>query len=303
MLKSLHRYLVLLMLFIGVSASSYSQIGLKASADSSRILIGQPITITLEAFVPMGETAQWIVPDSIPHFEFVNKQTPDTTGNLESKKLTQVLVLTSFDSGSWTIPEFELKVGKRSLYTDTIPVEVAFAPFDPQSDYKDIRDIIEVTNPNARIIPWIVVALAAGSLIAFILLRPKKQALTMKTTIRQNEETAFDEAMRRLRELKQKGLPEPGSEKIFYSTLNEIFRVFVNKRLEVTTAERTNEELILQLSAFGMEKNAFSKLVSALRTTDFVKFAKYQPDSVASEENWEIFRASIISLNNNHIAV
>ena len=42
--------------------------------------------------------------DSLPHFEFLNKQKIDTTNTGTGTVLSQVIRITSFDSGHWVIP-------------------------------------------------------------------------------------------------------------------------------------------------------------------------------------------------------
>ena len=50
---------------------SMGQVYVKASVDKNRILIGEPITLTLEAYVPLGQAVTWFNLDTIPHFEFL----------------------------------------------------------------------------------------------------------------------------------------------------------------------------------------------------------------------------------------
>ena len=75
-------------------------------------------------------------------------------------------------------------------------------------------------------------------------------------------------------------LGDPATVKKYYSGLNDTLRVFVNRKLGIVTMEKTSEELILSLNDLKMERESFSKLTSALRMGDFVKFAKYVPDQM-----------------------
>ena len=61
--------------------------------------------------------------------------------------------------------------------------------------------------------------------------------------------------------------------------------------------EKTNEELILQLRELNLSRDSFSQLAQALRMSDYVKFAKYQPGSEDNEKNYEIIQAAIQKLN------
>ena len=58
--------------------------------------------------------------------------------------------------------------------------------------------------------------------------------------------------------------------------MNDILRKYVSRKFSVSTFERTNEELILEISRLGIPRDAFSSLAQSLRMSDVVKFAKYR---------------------------
>jgi hypothetical protein len=239
----------------------------------------------------------WINTDTIPHFEITFRSAVDTAENIDGKKITQVLNITSFDSGRWQMPPFELLVDGQPFYTDSITISVNFTPFNPEEDYRDIKDIIEVVNPMAKYYPWMVAAMAAVSLamIIVLMLRRKKPAATVsKPSVPLL--TPYEEAMTALRTL---GKNPPAKEEIkyYYSQLNDILRNYVSRQLRVPAFERTNEELILQLSALNIPRDSFTQLAQSLRMSDFVKFAKYLPGETDNRSNLEIVRSTIETLD------
>ena len=104
------------------------------------------LQLTLEVDVPENEPIRFFQLDSLPHFEFLNIQEIDTVNTGSGTVLTQVIHITSFDSGHWVIPS--LSIGE-NVATDSIPVDVGFSPFNPDQPYHDIKEIIEVT-PEER---------------------------------------------------------------------------------------------------------------------------------------------------------
>ena len=117
--------------------------------------------------------------DSIPHFEILERKKIDTVDDREGIKLSQNLTLTSFDSGHWAIPSFELPADK-PMYTDSIPVDVGFSPFDPNQDYHDIKDVIDVQVKEKKEETWYWYAAASALLIAaiiYFLVRKRKNLL------------------------------------------------------------------------------------------------------------------------------
>src|SRR5438067_591102 len=65
---------------------SFSQtVTVKAAIDRNKILIGEPITLRLEATVPTGVDASWFPLDSLTHFEVINKSKIDTLNTAGGK--------------------------------------------------------------------------------------------------------------------------------------------------------------------------------------------------------------------------
>lgn len=295
------KYIVTIFFFLATCSLITAQVYVKSSVDKNRIVIGEPINLTLEAYIPLGQQITWFPLDTIPHFEFLKKLPPDTVESIEGKKITQVLAITSFDSGQWEIPQLELKVLKQSYYTDTVLVDVGFTPFDREADYRDIKDILEVNNPNTKYIPWIIAAFVLISIAVVVYFLRRREPVIAQSRKEPQKLSPYEEAMKALADLRKQGLPQNGQVKWYYTELNDILRIFVFRKLSIATMERTNEELILQLRQLNLSRDSFSQLAQALRMSDFVKFAKYQPDAGDNEKNYEIIQSAIQTLNTAEI--
>jgi len=273
---------------------------LKATVDKHQIFIGQPIQLMLEATVPGNLPFGWPVLDSLPHFEFMEKGKVDSsiTGNNE-RYYRQYLIVTSFDSGARSIPQLAFTLGTKKYFTDSVRIDVDFTKFDPTKDYHDIRDIIDLPNPYAKWIGWIVGGVTLLSIALVILLIRKKKLL--RTLFRVEEEAPkrppYEEALWQLEQLQQQRLAESGQVKAYYTRLNEILRLFILRRLGISSLAETNEELIGQLRRLPLPSTEFSQLAEALRMTDFVKFAKYQPGVSDNEQNFDVIRSSVERLH------
>ncbi|MHA4845100.1 hypothetical protein ACX0G7_13085 [Flavitalea antarctica] len=294
---SLKHIITVSLLFFTVF-STYSQVSVKASVDRDKILIGEPITLTLQAYAPLGEPVTWFALDTIPRFEFISKGKLDTIENVDNKKLEQTVVITSFDSGSVLFPPLEMKVGDRIYLTDSLIIDVAYKNFDPAAEYKDIKAIEEVENNSTDLVPWIIGAITLLAIAVIIwLMRKKKTSEAGKITATPLL-PPYEQAMDALAKLKQMDWSQPAAVKNYYTELNDIFRVYVNRTMDITSLEKTNNELILQLRQSGMSKERFNELAQTLRMSDFVKFARYQPAQSDNEQNWEVINTSIKTLNN-----
>jgi len=279
-----------------------SQVLAKASVDRDRILIGEPVKLTLDVRAALGQDITWFTLDSFPHFEFLDRGKTDTTSDVDGKEFTQVLTITSFDSGRWQIPSLVLMAGNKKYSTDTINIDVAYSSFNPLEDYHDIKDITEVAQPKwLKYIPWLIGlgTLLAVGLLVYLFTRKRKTVPTERVAV--SKLSPYEEAAQALQELQKKGWARDEQVKGYYSSLNDILRVFILRKLNMSTMEKTNEELISQLGRLSIDRVVFRQLSDALRIADFVKFARYQPEPSDNEKNFTVIKSAIDTLNTINI--
>jgi len=268
-------------------------IKVKVSLDKQKIIIGQPVHMLVEAFVPGNAPLVWPPMDSIPHFEWVEKGKLDSVNKTDEQYYRQYFTITSFDSGVWVIPQLSFYSGNRKYLSDTVMLRVDYSRFDPNQDYHDIKDIIDVPNPYAKWIPWVVGALTLIALALVVWLVRKKKLLKQTVAAPLVILSPYEEAVRQLEELHKQGPGVDGQIKIYYTRLNDILRLFVLRRLSIASMAETNEELIGQLRRLSLTRPQFDALAETLRMTDFVKFAKYQPGAEDNERSYQVIRGSV----------
>lgn len=268
----------------------------KATIDKDSILIGQPIQLMLEATLPDNIPFAWPGTDTLPHFEFLEKGKIDTTVRPGQRYYRQYLTITSFDSGNMVIPRLTFLAGTIKVKTDSIRIFVGYTKIDPSKDFHDIKDIIDVPNPWAHWIPWIVAGVTLLSLALVIWLIRKRKVIKQLITRQVPRLSPLEEAMKQLDELAKQQLPVNGAIKTYYTRLNEIFRVYLFRRLGIHSLAETSEELIAQLRSSLLQPQQFDSLAETLRMSDFVKFAKYQPGIADSEHHYDIIRNAILTL-------
>jgi hypothetical protein len=267
---------------------------ISASVDKNRILIGEPLQLTIEARLLPGAMISFVQVDSIRHFELLEKPRVDTMHSEDGITIKSIYKLTSFDSGHWVIPSFSLS---KSVRTDTIPVDIVFAEFDPNQPYHDIKDILEVKPAKKKQWWWYI---AGGALLLVLLLtwllRRKKPVRMIKPAVVVDP---FEEAMKRLAQL-QKEKPDP---KNYYSTLTDIFRLYIFRKKGILSLQKTTGDLVVRLRDLGLEKEQFNKLSQSLQLADFVKFAKYIPTPEDDKQAFENIGRSIEVIEQNKDAV
>ena len=85
--------------------------------------------------------------------------------------------------------------------------------------------------------------------------------------------------------------------KMYYTQLNDILRNYVARQFQLSTKEKTNDELAIQLKQLNLPPDQYTSLIQALRMADFVKFARYLPPATDNEKTLLVIESSIVSLN------
>jgi len=280
-------------LFCVLFVSAQSKTVVKATIDRSQILIGEPIRLTLEADIPEHEPIRFFQPDSIPHFEFLNLEKIDTSNTGSGTVLSQVIHITSWDSGHWVIPSFRLG---ENIVTDTLPVDVGFSAFNPDQPYHDVKEIIEV-NPQEekkKMNWWYIVAGSALVLLLLVLLLRKKKKPTIQAVSPPID--PFKEAIGKLGKL-QKEKPET---KQYYSQLVDIFREYIDAKKGIHSLQATSDDLVVKLKNLNLQHQQSEDLAQSLRLADFVKFAKYVPSAEEDQKTFTTIYTSIQQIEQTH---
>jgi hypothetical protein len=275
-----------LLLLAVLRADAQQKTTVKATVDKNKILIGQPILLTLETDIPENEPIHFFTIDTLPHFEVIEREKIDTTYPSSGTYLKQVIRITSFDSGHWVIPIFTLG---ENIATDSIPVDVVFSEFDPTKDYHDIKDIIEAEPDKKKDNPWLWYIIGGSALLLalliFLLLRKKKPVIQVTAVVID----PYKEAMEQLDKLQN----EKTDPKQYYSKLVDIFRMYIDKKKGIRSLQKTTDDMVVQLKSIPISKEKFEKLSQALRLSDFVKFAKYVPSKEDDRNTFETIKTSI----------
>lgn len=272
-----------------LSSAAYAQpVAVRAYTNKKKVLLGEPLWLTLEVKTLNGTKAPAFKVDSIPHFEFIIKDSSKILQSGDTTIYHQYYQLTSFDSGRWVIPQFTLRP---FVKTSSILVDVMFTEdFDPQQPYHDVQEIKDVPfKMDAGIERWWY--LVAAALILLVLMiywatQPKKPQPERKIIA---AGTAHRKAIQSLQELKQR---MPGK-KIFYAGLVEIFRTYILDRTGISSLQQTTGDLVEKIKPLITDEAKYNSLSQVLYLSDLVKFAKYDPEDNEAASAFEVVEDAI----------
>lgn len=285
-----HKAAGILVLLLGVLyGQAQRDMRISVVADRDRILIGEPVKLTLEAEIPETEPIRFFRLDSLGAFEIVNAGRIDTSNTGNGTRLRQILTITSFDSGSQVIPALPLG---DSLRSDTLPVEVSYTPFDPSRPYHDIKDILPAEEPKnepQRWWWWVAAGSVLVLVIIYFIVRGKKTPPPAPPVALPDP---FKTAMEQLDELERR---KP-SKKEYYSEVVDIFRVYADLRKGIHSQQQTTDDVVGQLRSIGLPDALYTDLAKSLRLSDFVKFARFEPTIQDDEALMQVIRETIRTL-------
>jgi hypothetical protein len=292
-----------LFLFLVVANISLKAQNVATRTDRNQILIGERIEYELLIFLPdPGYKIYFDLPDSILHFDAIDKGSFDSTANDNGFNLRRKIIFTSFDSGAWYIPAFPVTLEKgndaKRFMTDSVLINVGYAQSDSTAELRDIKPIMEV-----KVIDyfWYYVggAILISLIIAILLLRYFRRRARKPLPVLHSDLSPFDEAMNDLNTLSKYSLHIPNEVKQYHTQLDYIFKRYYSRKIEINLLNKTTDELLLKSNELQEETALISVLAETLRMGDAVKFAKYVPPVSESENAMLQIREAIEKLEKN----
>lgn len=231
------------------------------------------------------------ISETIEVANFTNIDTVKKSGQSEYHQLVNLIV---FDTGQIQLPQFQFLVNNNgkldTITSETIVVHVAGVKIDTTKDIKPIKEPLKIPYTFKEILPYLIGALIFALLVAliiwYIIKRKKKEAPIDEKYLLPPHVWALKE----LDKLQNDKLWQIGEVKNYYSRLTDIARTYIELRYKIPAMEKTTEELIESMHKGIMKQSLKKELNEVLTLSDFVKFAKAQPDFIENENSLKIVK-------------
>ena len=265
------------------TTSSQAQDDVRATIDSTSVLIGQQINYKIEVLANDGEAVVFPEGQTFNPLEVIESYKIDTASSTSARvKLIKRYGLTQFDSGRYVIPKQKIIIGTKTVETDTFLVEVNNVVLDTVNQgLYNIKPIIELPRDYSKwwkYLLWIIPVLIAIALFLWFLLRRHKKQKEAEKYV-----PPFEQAIATLNALDQEDYIAQAKYKEYYTVLTDAIRRYYDEKVYDRAMESTTDELIARLEMerdsghIDFSRETIVKLKDIFKRADLIKFARVNP--------------------------
>jgi hypothetical protein len=289
-MRTIYRLLLFLLAFVFAHNVYCQQVSVKASIDSTLILIGKQSHLSFEVAQPKRMVVQFpLFADTlVSGVNVLGKPKMDTVDLGHDRiQVKQTYTITSFDSALYYIPAYKLISGRDTFTTNPMSLKVITYTVDTAK--QSIFDIKKVYSPPfdwaaffrmILIIALIIIALAAIVFVVWKYVLKKPIPFIEKGTVALRP---HQKAIQDLDHISAQKLWQHGREKEYYTRLTAVIREYMEARFNIAALEMTSAEILEEALMIETEyPAAYDSLKKLLQVGDLVKFAKWHP---VPEEN------------------
>ena len=306
----MHKYLTILAIALTLTTvEAGAQVSVKASMDTSMMLIGDQTNFRVEASFPDGYKVMLpVMADTVSRgLEIVEAGAIDSAIADGFVRLSQKYVVTNFDSGWYAVRQLPFAIFDKDGNTDTI--------YSEQVYYGVMTMPLDTANPNSicgpkpmaeapfifkeltHYLKWGLLILLAAFAVVFAVYALIKHKRNEPIFVKPKpQEPAHVVALRQLDELKEQKLWQRGLVKEFYSSLTDIARGYLNGRFGLQAMESTTSEIMqMTKNVPEIDKDLRKNLQDLLERADFVKFAKAQTVANENEASFDFVEHFVLT--------
>ena len=306
----MHKYLTILAIALTLTTvEAGAQVSVRASMDTSMMLIGDQTNFRVEASFPDGYKVMLpVMADTVSRgLEIVEAGAIDSAIADGFVRISQKYVVTNFDSGWYAVRQLPFAILDKDGNPDTI--------YSEQVYYGVMTMPLDTANPNAICPPkpmaeapfifkelthylkWGLLILLAAFAVVFavyaLIKRKRNEPIFVKP---KPQEPAHVVALRQLDQLKEQKLWQRGLVKEYYCSLTDIARGYLNGRFGLQAMESTTSEIMqMTKDVPEIDKDLRKNLQDLLERADFVKFAKAQTVANENEASFDFVEHFVLT--------
>lgn len=282
MLKKISFLLLLLLTLL--SAKAQQSISVKASIDSTSLMIGQQTLYHLDVSGPVG--LRYIFPffgDTLTDKVMIVQKSKLDTIHMNDQRidLRMDYLITSFDSGLYYLPPVKILAGKDSVESNYLSLKVITLDVDTtKMQYYDIKGAQKppfvLSDYMVEFMLFLLVYALVLTLIWFRLRKkyPRDKVADIAPELLLPPHIV---ALMELDKLRSEKIWKQGKNKRYFTELSDVLRRYIERRFQINALEMTTEEILTIFKRDKTTQSVYQNLSQILQLADLVKFAKIEP--------------------------
>ncbi len=281
---------------------------LKTSLSSSKILIGEQVILNIA--IPINKNIKIGIlinkPDTLnEHVELVGSPLIDTLKNVNADTVNIKYLVSSFDSGYWTIPPIPFLINGDTLQSAVQLLTVNTVPVDTSKDIFDIKPLKDAPFTLKEIIPIMisVIAILAVLISLYYWYKSKYGKKPINDLRTEKVHTPYEIAIQQLENIKVQKIWTRNLVKEYYASISDTLREYLFNQFKVNAQEQTTNQTKRSIRHVKLIDDTNSKkIIAVLELSDLVKFAKENPIADEHEMSLRYAFEFIEEVNNNYEA-
>jgi len=275
--------------------SAAAQVTLSASARTATIAEHVELRLIVRTLENIDEINVTIPAGG---YDIISRQNQPPMQTTEWRTFEQVITIAFFKTGDFTVGPLAVellaaKTVKESETSGTVTIRVRSLLGENDKDIKPLKKLLAMRGDPRHLLKY-----AAGSMLLLLLAITgwfllKKRA--MKKDLPRAAPLAPEiELEMRIRELRQKNLPQQGEFRQFFISLSDMIKRFIERAYEFNAADFTTAETIERLRNSEGDGEITGSMETIFQQADLVKFARRVPEQEAVASLYPLIAAVII---------
>lgn len=210
--------------------------------------------------------------------------------------------LTSWDTGTFILPAHPIWINDEMFLFDSILVHVSL----PRT--KDGQAIMESELPFQdfefdpfyqfkKALPWILVGLFIVILAAWFFIKRKRNSKNDTRLNTVSDLPLLERTLQEISNLELKKLLQKGQVKAHFDESSIILKNYLGEQFNIQILEKTSSEIPILLVSKGLSSSSISEVQNLFNQFDSVKFAKFNPSEIESEQLVLHLKSCILKIN------
>ncbi|MBT6514222.1 MAG: hypothetical protein HOK65_05590 [Crocinitomicaceae bacterium] len=291
------KVIISIVLFHVLPMVTFGQVIFHIQSDKDSVQIGEPIEVSIELSYP-ASIGEVIWPDfredstigsnyeiwSVQEIEKENSVNENETRLLISQKLT----VATFQSGYIPFSPIQAVLDQDTVESNAFLITVSSVEIDTSKAFIDIKPVFE--DPLSRWESfsiwlsnhwwWIAVIVAAIAIGLFFIFKKKNITSEPEAVI-----SLYDKYTYAYKQILSKSLWEKQQVKEHYHELTGLIRSYYFDRFDVSTFEKTTNEIIAITRTIDIPHELKENLIQVFSVSEFVKYAKQIPSIYEIEKH------------------